>query len=157
MGLRGNAGDAERAQRRQGRVPGASQRLHRSRELGALEEDRHVPRRDDPGRGTGECRREGSGKGYFQGEFIGLEATIKSKANFPAEPGNRAYFSFSTPDHKTLTASADRFPAASCNGCHQGAAADDWVFTQYYPVLRDGKKAGKDAVGGTTSMLKAGK
>jgi hypothetical protein len=98
-----------------------------------------------------------SGKGYFQGEFIGLEATIKSKANFPAEPGNWAYFSFSTPDHKTLTTRADKFPAASCNGCHQGAAADDWVFTQYYPVLRDGKMAGKDAIGGTSSMLKAGK
>lgn len=29
-----------------------------------------------------------SGQGYFQGDYIGLEATIKSKAFFPAEPGN---------------------------------------------------------------------
>ena len=39
-----------------------------------------------------------SGNGYFQGDFIGLEATIKSKKHFPDEPGNWAYYSFSTPD-----------------------------------------------------------
>lgn len=94
-----------------------------------------------------------SGKGYFQGNFIGLEATIKSKAHFPDEPGNWAYFSFSTPDHKALTPVAEKFPAASCNGCHQAAAADDFVLTQYYPVLRAGKKAGDDAVGGLRSTL----
>lgn len=96
-----------------------------------------------------------SGNGYFQGDFIGLEATIKSKKDFPNEPGNWAYFSFSTPDHKSLTATAKAFPAASCNGCHAGAAADDWVFTQYYPVLRSGKGTGKDAVGGTQDSLAA--
>jgi hypothetical protein len=35
-----------------------------------------------------------SGKGYFMGEFLGLEATIKSSERFPDEPGNWAYFSF---------------------------------------------------------------
>ena len=38
-----------------------------------------------------------SGNGYFQGDFIGLEATIKSKQLFPNEPGHWAYFSFSMP------------------------------------------------------------
>lgn len=94
-----------------------------------------------------------SGNGYFQGDFIGLEATIKSKKHFPDEPGNWAYYSFSTPDHKTLTDSAKAFPAASCNGCHAGAAADDWVFTQYYPVLRGGKGKGESAIGGKNSDL----
>jgi hypothetical protein len=94
-----------------------------------------------------------SGNGYFQGDFIGLEATIKSKKHFPDEPGNWAYYSFSTPDHKTLTDSAKAFPAASCNGCHAGAAADDWVFTQYYPVLRGGKGKGESATGGQNSDL----
>ena len=94
-----------------------------------------------------------SGAGYFQGEFIGLEATIKSKENFPDEPGNWAYFSFSTPDHKSLTETAKAFPAAACNACHQGAAADDFVFTQYYPVLRAGKGTGEKAVGGVDSEL----
>jgi hypothetical protein len=94
-----------------------------------------------------------SGNGYFQGEFIGLEATIKSQTHFPDEPGNWAYFSFSTPDHKTLTETAKAFPQADCNACHQAAAADDFVFTQYYPVLRGGKNMGTDAVGGTSDVL----
>lgn len=85
-----------------------------------------------------------SGKGYFMGEFIGLEATIKSKKHFPNEPGNWAYFSFSTPDHKSLTSSATPFPTEACNQCHQGSAATDWVFTQYYPVLRAAKGKGHD-------------
>jgi hypothetical protein len=94
-----------------------------------------------------------SGKGYFMGEFIGLEATIKSKKHFPNEPGNWAYYSFSSPDHKTLSETAKAFPTASCNGCHAGAAADDFVFTQYYPVLSQGKGMGKKATGGYLSTL----
>lgn len=94
-----------------------------------------------------------SGNGYFQGNFLGLEATIKSKQNFPKEPGNWAYFSFSTKDHKTLELRAKAFPAESCNACHAGAAADDFVFTQYYPVLSAGKGAGKAATGGVRTEL----
>ena len=89
-----------------------------------------------------------SGNGYFMGDYIGLEATIKSKKHFPDEPGNWAYFSFSTPDHKTLTKTAKAMPEAACNSCHAAAAADDFVFTQYYPVLRAGKANPKKAVGG---------
>lgn len=94
-----------------------------------------------------------SGNGYFQGDFIGLEATIKSKKHSPDEPGNWSYYSFSNPDLKTLKESAKPFPTASCNGCHAGAAADDWVFTQYYPVLSGGKGKGEGATGGMYSDL----
>lgn len=94
-----------------------------------------------------------SGNGYFQGDFVGLEATIKSKKHFPREPGNWAYFSFSTPDHKALTPTAKAFPAESCNACHANAAVDDWVFTQYYPVLRAGKATGEEGTGGKQSKL----
>ncbi len=95
-----------------------------------------------------------SGKGYFQGEFLGLEATIKSKKHFPDDPGNWAYYSFSSKDHKTLSATAKPFAAASCNSCHATAAADDFVFTQYYPVLSAGKGAGMKASGGHDSDLR---
>jgi hypothetical protein len=27
--------------------------------------------------------------------------------------------------------------ASACNACHQNNATLDWVFTKYYPVLRD--------------------
>jgi len=97
-----------------------------------------------------------SGKGYFMGDYIGLEATIKSKKLFPNEPGNWSYFSFSTPDHKSLNKMAKAFPSQSCNACHAGAADDDFVFTQYYPVLSNGKGAGKLAGGGMMDKL-AGK
>jgi hypothetical protein len=95
-----------------------------------------------------------SGQGYFQGEFIGLEATIKSKAEFPNEPGNWAYFSFSGEGHKTLTPTETAFASVSCTACHQAAAADEFVFTQYYPVLSAGKGAGINATGGHLSDLK---
>lgn len=80
-----------------------------------------------------------SGQGYFQGDFIGLEATIKSKKHFADEPGNWAYFSFTDHDGGELKNTAKPFPTASCNSCHAAAAADDFVFTQYYPVLRVAK------------------
>ena len=76
-----------------------------------------------------------SGNGYFQGEFTGLEASIKDSKRFKDEPGYWAYFSFG---HKyPLKAEASMNVAAACNQCHQdNAQKDDWVFSQDYPVLR---------------------
>jgi hypothetical protein len=75
-----------------------------------------------------------SGKGYFMGDFRGLEASIKDSKRFKDEPGNWAYFSFG---HKyPLKAEATKNAAASCNACHETSAAKDDVFSQYYPVLR---------------------
>ena len=75
-----------------------------------------------------------SGNGYFQGKFTGLEATIKDSKRFKDEPGNWAYFSFG---HKCpLKAEASKNAVAACNQCHQDNAKEDWVFSQYYPVLR---------------------
>jgi hypothetical protein len=96
-----------------------------------------------------------SGNGYFMGDFIGLEATIKSKKLFKDEPGNWAYFSFSTPDHKTLNPKSTPFPTAACNACHAAAAGDDFVFTQYYPVLRGAKAMGEKGTGGKSSALQS--
>ncbi|UTW57823.1 cytochrome P460 family protein [Kordiimonas sp. SCSIO 12603] len=82
---------------------------------------------------------EVSGRGYFQGEFTGLELTVKDNKRFKDEPGGWAYFSFG--HHAPPYAEkAKAFPTDSCNACHEASAADDWVFTQYYPVLRDVKK-----------------
>jgi hypothetical protein len=41
--------------------------------------------------------------------------------------------------------SATAFPAPACNACHAASAADDFVFTQFYPVLRaaKGSRSGK--------------
>lgn len=81
---------------------------------------------------------EVSGRGYQQGEFQGLEMTVKDSTRFSNMPGGWAYFSFGhqpQPYEKT----AEAFPAESCNACHQENAGDDFVFTQFYPVLRAAK------------------
>ncbi len=81
---------------------------------------------------------EVSGRGYQQGEFAGLELTVKDSKRFTDMPGGWAYFSFghkAQPYEKTAKA----FPAESCNACHEASAQDDFVFTQFYPVLRAAK------------------
>lgn len=87
-----------------------------------------------------------SGNGYFMGEFIGLEATIKSSKYFPDEPGNWAYFSFTTSHGEDLKATGMPFKTNQCNSCHDNSAKDDFVFTQYYPVLRAAKGVGEEVV-----------
>lgn len=81
-----------------------------------------------------------SGNGYFPGEFIGVAAAVKDSKRFAKEPGHWAYFSFMGDDGKALS-KAKALPTASCNACHQQNAAEDWVFTQFYPVLRAAKPA----------------
>ena len=79
-----------------------------------------------------------SGRGYFMGEFTGLEFTIKDAERFPDEPGNWAYFSFG--HEYPLADTSAAFPATACNACHETSAADDFVFTQYYPILAAAKE-----------------
>lgn len=81
---------------------------------------------------------EVSGRGYQQGEFQGLELTVKDSKRFKNMPGGWAYFSFGhKPEPYEKTAMA--FPAESCNACHSASAQDDFVFTQFYPVARAAK------------------
>jgi hypothetical protein len=83
------------------------------------------------------AKRAASGNGYFPGTYLGLEATVKDSRRFSREPGHWAYFSFALGEKKTLTDKAEAFPARACNACHEQNAAGDWVFTQYYPVLKE--------------------
>lgn len=74
-----------------------------------------------------------SGKGYFQGEFSVLAVAVKDSKRFPQEPGGWGYFVFdATPGQTT----ASMRPTSICASCHQAKAAQDLVFSQYYPVLR---------------------
>lgn len=75
-----------------------------------------------------------SGNGYFMGEFQGLEVTIKDTERFSKEPGGWAYFSFGHTAEYANT--AKMFETSKCNSCHENSADQDFVFTQYYPVLR---------------------
>ena len=98
-----------------------------------------------------------SGNGYFMGDFIGLEATIKSKKHFPNEPGNWAYFSFTNPKGNELKKTAYAFGTQDCNACHAANAKDDFVFTQHYPVLRAAKGIGIDIIPENSSKRKGTK
>ncbi len=80
-----------------------------------------------------------SGNGFFQGEFTGFEHAVKDAARFPDEPGNWAYFTYGHTYPLADVASAQ--PTAACAACHVASAADDMVFTQYYPILAAAKGA----------------
>lgn len=91
----------------------------------------------DPANGS---TTEVSGQGYFMGEYSGLEIAIKDSKRYADEPGFWAYYTWGHnpfPYEKT----ASKFPAEACNACHDANAEDDWVFTQFYPVLRAAKNA----------------
>ena len=71
--------------------------------------------------------------GYFEGDRVAVEVALKDKEKFDE---GWAYFDFANGSKKTSKA----FPKASCFSCHKEHGADDNVFTQFYPVLREAKK-----------------
>lgn len=76
-----------------------------------------------------------SGNGYFPGEFNGIAAMVKDDKRFADRPENWAFFGFASYEARNGNIQADE----SCSSCHKENAEQDMVFTQYYPVLRDGK------------------
>ncbi len=88
-----------------------------------------------------------SGNGYFQGEYIGLEAMVKSRQQFPKAPGNWGFFRFTIENSDELHARAAAQAEHNCSTCHQHNAAKDQVFTQYYPVLRAAEARGQAGSG----------
>lgn len=71
--------------------------------------------------------------GQFEDERVGLEVALKDSEQF--EDG-WAYFAFSFLG-QPLRDTAKPFPKSMCWDCHNAHAADDNVFVQFYPVLRE--------------------
>jgi len=87
-----------------------------------------------------------SGIGFFNGELQGFEIAHKDSDKYTEETGGWAYYSFGhTPEPYADSTAAQ--PTANCAACHTAAAADDMVFTQYYPILRAAKDAGAAGAG----------
>jgi len=87
-----------------------------------------------------------SGNGFFNGDLQGFEIAHKDSKRYSKETGGWAYYTFghhAEPYANSTTA----MPAAACAACHTGAAAEDMVFTQHYPILRAAKKAGNAGAG----------
>ncbi|MCB9831181.1 MAG: cytochrome P460 family protein [Planctomycetes bacterium] len=80
-----------------------------------------------------------SGKGYFMGDFLGLEAAVKSKQRFPDAAGNWGFFRFTDEKGGPIHAKATALPESACSSCHNAGADEDLIFSQYYPVLRAAK------------------
>ena len=87
-----------------------------------------------------------SGIGFFNGDLQGFEISYKDNKKYPNEPGGWVYFSFGHHPEPYANSTA-ALPTAACAACHAAAAADDMVFTQYYPILRAAKGAGDDGAG----------
>jgi len=87
-----------------------------------------------------------SGIGFFNGDQQGFEIAHKDSERYPDDTGGWAYYTFGHKPEPYANSTA-AMPTAACAACHTAAAADDMVFTQYYPILRTGKSAGDDAAG----------
>ena len=83
-------------------------------------------------------RKEPSGRGYFNGEYNGIDLTIKDSKRF-AKTNGWGFFTFGhhpLPYDKT---SAEK-SVTECAGCHiANVAATDMTWIQFYPLLRDKK------------------
>ena len=80
-------------------------------------------------------RTEPSGRGYFNGEFNGMDVTVKDSKRF-ANTNGWGFFNFG---HHPLpyAESAKEASAAECAGCHASfVAKTDMTWVQFYPILR---------------------
>lgn len=71
-------------------------------------------------------------RGFFEDKRTGMEIAVKDAEH--AEEG-WSYYVFSKRDG--LKESAKAFPKAVCFDCHDQHAADDNVFVQFYPALKE--------------------
>ena len=81
-------------------------------------------------------RKEPSGHGYFNGQYNGIDVTVKDSKRF-AKTNGWGFFTFG---HHPLpyAQSAEEAPASECASCHQTfVAKTDMTWVQFYPLLRD--------------------
>lgn len=78
-------------------------------------------------------RNEVSGRGFFPGEFNGIDIAVKDSTRF-AESQNWGYFNFGhhAPPYAETAAAA---PISACAQCHIDDADKDMVFTRFYQIL----------------------
>jgi hypothetical protein len=80
-------------------------------------------------------RNEPSGRGFFNGEFNGIDATVKDSKRFPKTNG----WGFFTFGHHPLpyAETAAESSVDECAGCHiANVAKTDMTWVQFYPILR---------------------
>ena len=81
-------------------------------------------------------RTEPSGRGYFNGEFNGIDLTVKDSKRF-AKTNGWGFFTFGHHPLPYDQTSAEK-PVTECAGCHLAyVAKTDMTWVQFYPMLRD--------------------
>ena len=84
-------------------------------------------------------RTEPSGRGYFNGELNGIDASVKDRKKF-AKTNGWGYFTFGHHPMPYAQTAAES-PVSECAGCHLGNVANtDMTWVQFYPILRDKPK-----------------
>lgn len=81
-------------------------------------------------------RTEPSGRGYFNGELNGIDATVKDSKRF-AKSNGWGFFTFGhhPMPYERIAAEA---PVSQCAGCHAAnVSKTDMTWIQFYPILRD--------------------
>ena len=81
-------------------------------------------------------RTEPSGRGFFNGEFNGIDVSVKDSKRF-AKTSGWGYFTFG---HHPLPYAewATEASQSECAGCHQTyVLKTDMTWIQFYPLLRD--------------------
>jgi len=81
-------------------------------------------------------RFEPSGHGFFNGEFNGIDATVKDSKRF-AKTNGWGFFTFGH-HPEPYAATAAESPAETCAGCHAAnVAKTDMTWVQFYPLLHE--------------------
>ena len=81
-------------------------------------------------------RTEASGRGYFNGQYNGIDLTVKDSKRF-AKTNGWGLFTFGHHPMPYEKAAAEK-PVSECAGCHiANVAATDMTWVQFYPLLRD--------------------
>src|SRR5215831_281564 len=81
-------------------------------------------------------RKEPSGRGYFNGQFNGIDVTVKDSKRF-AKTSGWGYFTFGHHPLPYGEWAAESSPS-ECAGCHQTyVLKTDMTWIQFYPLLRD--------------------
>ena len=81
-------------------------------------------------------RTEPSGRGYFNGQYNGIDLTVKDSRRF-AKTNGWGFFTFGHHPMPYEKSAAEK-PVSECAGCHiANVAATDMTWIQFYPLLRD--------------------
>jgi Cytochrome P460 len=79
-------------------------------------------------------RNEASGRGFFNGEFNGIDLTVKDSKRF-AKTNGWGFFSFGH-HPEPYEATPEEKPVSECAGCHMAnVAKTDMTWVQFYPLL----------------------